>query len=210
MKTIRLQNKVITTIATVLILAMVSCRENRDNGIMIQLPYDTMREGDFVLRRGRSMTSNLVIMRDKHSYSHIGMLQKSDSGWCVIHAVNDEYDFKGDFDRVKIEKIERFFSYERASAGAIVHSFVGDSIAEKISQKALQHVKDSTRFDNSFITDENSELYCTELIYVLYKEHGIDITEGRRTKAGLFGLPEKIIFPSDIVENKKLNIYFDF
>ena len=202
--------KGIIAITCMLLLTVFACSNGTGTGNCPELPYELMREGDLVFRRGRSLTSNMVVMKDKHSYSHIGLLHKSDSGWCIIHSVNDEYDFEGDFDRVKIDRVEKFFSASRASAGAIAHSFVDDSIAGKISQMALEHVKDSTRFDSSFITDENSELYCTELIYELYKEFGIDITEGRRTKAGLFSFPDEIIFPSDIVENYKLEIYFVF
>lgn len=174
----------------------------------IELPYSQLREGDLVFRRGRNMTSNIIVAKDSYSYSHIGMLHRSDSGWCVIHAVNDEPDFKGDFDRVKIDSIETFFAYERSSAGAIAHSFIDDSTAAAMSRKALQYVKDSVRFDAEFRLDDQTELYCTELIHILYQSAGNDITEGRRTAAGIFGFPDKIIFPSDILSNKKLQIYF--
>jgi hypothetical protein len=189
-------------------LAITAC--NGDGGIRPEesLPYDSLREGDLVFRRGRNMTSNIIVAKDSYSYSHIGMLHRSDSGWCVIHAVNDEPDFKGDFDRVKIDRVETFFAYERSSAGAIAHSFIDDSTAVAMSRKALQYVKDSVRFDAEFRLDDQTELYCTELIHILYKSAGNDITEGRRTAAGIFGFPDKIIFPSDILSNKKLQIYF--
>lgn len=190
-----------------LLLALTSsCTTGIGN---IELPYDQLREGDLVFRRGRNMTSNIIIAKDNYNYSHIGMLHKQEEGsWHVIHAVNEEYDFEGDFDRVKIDPIERFFSGERASAGAIAHSFIDDSTANAMSNQAIQYVKDSIRFDDSFNLDDSSELYCTELIYKLYKKINTDITEGRRTKAGIFGFPDEIIFPSDILKNKKLNIYF--
>lgn len=193
---------------TLILLAIAAC--SGECGILPEesLPYDSLREGDLVFRRGRNMTSNIVVAKDSYSYSHIGLVHKSDSGWHVIHAVNDEYDFNGDFDRVKMERIEKFFAPERASAGAIAHSFICDSIAHKITIQALKHVKDSTRFDNDFILEDTNELYCTELIHYLYKSVGVDITEGRRTPTGLFGFPDEVIFPSDILCNKKLHIYF--
>ena len=176
----------------------------------MELPYDQLCEGDLVFRRGRNMTSNFIVAKDSYNYSHIGLLHKSDSGWCVIHAVNDEPDFKGDFDRVKIDRIETFFSVERASAGAIAHSFIDDSTAAAISQAALQHVMDSVRFDDDFRLEDNSKVYCTEFIHILYKGAGIDVTEGRRTPTGVLGFPDEIIFPSDVLKNKKLEIFFDY
>lgn len=193
---------------TFILLAIASCSNER--GILPEesLPYDSLREGDLVFRRGRNMTSNIIIAKDSYNYSHIGILHKSDSGWCVIHAVNDEHDFNGDFDRVKIDRIETFFSQNRASAGAIAHNFVSDSIANYMTSLALQHVIDSTRFDSEFILNDNSALYCTEFIHILHKAIGTDITEGRRTPVGLVGFPNEIIFPSDVLKNKNLHIYF--
>lgn len=173
-----------------------------------EIPYSQLREGDLVFRRGRNITSNIIVSKDSYSYSHIGMLLLHDSCWHVVHSVNDEHDFAGDFDRVKLEPVEKFFSDERASAGAIAHTFVDDSAANLMIAQAMQYVKDSTRFDADFNLDNSNELYCTEFIHTLYRTIDIDITEGRRTKAGIFNFPDEIIFPSDILKNKKLEIYF--
>ena len=168
-----------------------------------------LEEGDLLFRRGTGFVGHVVTMADTEGrYSHVGIVVCKDSVPYIVHAVPHEHDFEGDFDRVKIAPIERFFSGERASAGAIAHSFIDDSTANAMSNQAIQYVKDSIRFDDSFNLDDSNELYCTELIYKLYKKINTDITEGRRTKAGIFGFPDEIIFPSDILKNKKLNIYF--
>lgn len=188
-----------------------ACGGSRGDALRVELPYDDLREGDLVFRRGRNMTSNMIVAKDERAYSHIGVLHQGNDGkWYVIHAVNDEYDFEGDFDRVKMDDIERFFSAERASAGVIVHTFVADGAVSEISARALQYVRDSVRFDSDFVLADEQELYCTELIHVLYGSVGVDVTEGRRTTVGVFGFPDEIIFPSDILNNKKLQIYFAF
>lgn len=188
-----------------------ACSPAVPEGETAQIPYDSLRNGDIVFRRGCSYTSYIVLANDdNHDYSHIGIVQKSDSGWCVIHSVNDEPDHPTDFDRVKIEKIERFFSPSRATKGEIMHSWLNDSVASIISQQAIQLLKDSVRFDASFNTEEHSELYCTEFIYFLYKNIGEDITEGRRTPVGILCFPSEMIFPSDIYKNKRLKSFCKF
>lgn len=194
-----------------LFIMLLACAPTAPQRGVPQMPYDSLRNGDIVFRRGCSYTSYIVLAgQESHSYSHIGMVQQTDSGWCVIHSVNDEPDHPADFDRVKIDKIEDFFSPTRATMGEIMHSWLNDSLANIVSQQALQLLNDSVRFDASFNTNDHSELYCTEFIYFLYKNIGEDITEGRRTPVGIFCFPDEIIFPCDIHENKKLKSFCKF
>ncbi len=200
-----------TICCTLLTTLLLACTRHMTENGTATIPYDSLRNGDLVFRRGCSYTSYIVLAgQERCFYSHIGLVQHTDSGWCVIHAVNDEPDRPTDFDRVKIERIGRFFSPTRATHGEIMHSWVSDSIAAKISGQALQWIKDSVRFDASFNTDDPNELYCTELIHLLYKKIGEDITEGRRTPVGIMCFPDEIIFPGDIYENKKLKSYYKF
>ena len=198
-------------IYALLFLMLLACTPTARQREAAQIPYDSLRNGDIVFRRGCSYTSYIVLAgQENHNYSHIGMVQQTDSGWCVIHSVNDEPDHPADFDRVKIEKIERFFAPTRATNGEIMHTWLHEETIARMSQQALRLVKDSVRFDASFDTADNSRLYCTELIYFLYKNSGVDITEGRRTPVGILCFPDEIIFPCDIYENKKLKSYYKF
>ena len=198
-------------IYTLLPFLLLACAPTTPQRRVPQIPYDSLRTGDIVFRRGCSYTSHIVLAgQANHNYSHIGLVQHNDSGWCVIHSVNDEHDHPTDFDRVKIEKIERFFAPGRATNGEIMHTWLNDSTVAKMSQQAIQLVKDSVRFDASFNSDDHRKLYCTEFIYFLYKNAGEDITEGRRTPVGILCFPDEIIFPCDIYENKKLKSFYKF
>lgn len=189
---------------------MYSCSKNGENK-NAAIPYSKLCNGDIVFRRGISFSSNIILSKSNDClYSHIGIVYKKDTTWCVIHAVNDEPEFDGDFDRIKIDKIEDFFAPERASAGAIYHSWLEDSISKYITNNAFQMVQDSVHFDANFDLNDSKQMYCTEFIYYLYNTVGYDITEGRRTKVGVLCFPDEIIFPGDIQKNKKLRIYFEF
>ena len=198
-------------LCAVLVGVSLSCRPQVEGPGFADVPLDSVRNGDIVFRRGRSFSSSIVLSQDAGGrYSHIGIVCRRDTALYVIHAVNEEPDFKGDFDRVKIEPVESFFSPGRASAGAMYHSWVSDSLSALIIENAMELVRDSVRFDAGFDHNDCGELYCTELIYLLYRNVGIDITEGRRTPVKLFSFPDEIIFPNDIQMNNNLQKYFEF
>lgn len=204
-------HKTIGLYIALLLCILSSCAPQTTHEKQPIIPYDSLRNGDILFRQGCSYTSNIVISgQDNCAYSHVGLVHKSDSGWCVIHAVNDEHDTPTDFDRVKIEKIEKFLSPARAKKGEFMHSWVSDSLATVMSKAAIEWVNDSVRFDAAFDSEDHSRLYCTEFIYLLYKNIGEDITEGRRTRIGILCFPQEIIFPDDIYRNKKLKSYYKF
>ena len=97
--------------------SLVSCGGGQQLSAVV-LPLDSVRNGDIVFRRGCSFSSEMIMSHERdNKYTHIGIVCRNDSGCFVIHAVNEEYDFPGDFDRVKIDRIEAFFAPDRAKAG---------------------------------------------------------------------------------------------
>ena len=209
---IRFRNIALRILGCVAVLSsLVSCGGGGQQLSAVVLPLDSVRNGDIVFRRGCSFSSEMIMSHERdNKYTHIGIVYRNDSGCYVIHAVNEEHDFPGDFDRVKIDRIETFFAPDRARAGAICHSWLGDSVQDVMMSRAMELVRDSVRFDSDFDHDDNAELYCSELVYVLYLGAGIDITEGRRTPVGVMFLPDEIIFPDDILLNKNLQDFFVF
>ena len=99
------------------LLQLVSC----SNELHCIMPSDVgLRAGDLVFRRGGSLSSRAVVMADTDKgYSHIGMVVDSAGKAMIVHAVPYEPDFKGDFDRVKLETPQRFFLSDRAIVGEV-------------------------------------------------------------------------------------------
>lgn len=171
-----------------------------------------LQEGDIVFRKGNSLASQLVLKVDEESfYSHIGIVVSDNGAWKVVHAVPDEPDYKGDQDRVKMDDLNVFFSSERASAGAIMR-FESDSIeSKKIEERVKRIFQRNTLFDHYYNLDDTTKMYCTELIYFVFKEvSDIDITEGRRTIVSVPALKGSYILPSDIRKNPNLKMISSF
>ena len=158
---------------------------------------DEWREGDLVLRCGWGAESRLVVYQGHSPFSHIGILHfDSVSGqWNVIHAVpgEDEPEY------VKEEPVERFFAPERAKIGAWLRVNCTDSVAKVATHYALRNVNEKILFDNEYLLEDSTQLYCTELVWRAFLTQGIDITSGRRHEVPtIFCKEGEAIFPNDI------------
>jgi hypothetical protein len=137
-------------------------------------------------------------------YSHIGIIVKHNDSLKVVHAVPGEPDFKGDFDRVKLEPIGAFFSPSRALRGEIMRIPLADSMRNIINNIALEKVHQKIKFDHDYNVNDTTKLYCTELIQLLFSHIDIDLAGNRSTIINIPGASGNYIMPSDIYRNEKL------
>lgn len=155
------------------------------------------REGDISLRCGWGMESRAVTARGQSTYSHAGLLHH-DSGsncWQVIHAVPGE----DDPEYVKAEAVAVFYGPDRARTGAWLRIDCDDSTAYRATQYALWKAEQKVLFDNDYLLEDTTMLYCTELVWRSYQTAGIDISDGNRHDVSRFFCTEgECIFPDDI------------
>lgn len=194
------------------IILLTACNEKESMPRNAKLLSEVMlQEGDIVFRRGSGMASRIVLTADtKGVYSHIGIIVKKRNEWKVIHAVPGEPDFKGDPDRVKLESLPQFFETEKAKRGALMR-VKGDTARNKrAARRAIHFFETNTLFDHSYNCNDTTEMYCTELIEYVYKQEGIDLSEGRTSRIRIPGLSGDYILPSDIQQSSYLDLIYDF
>lgn len=155
------------------------------------------RDGDIALRCGWGMESRAVTTKGHSTYSHSGLLHYNSQSWTweVIHAVpsedNPEY--------LKAEPLSVFYGKERAKCGAWLRVDCSDSIAHQAVEYALRKVNEKILFDNAYLLEDTTTLYCTELIWRSFLTVGIDVSGGNRHSAPrLICAEEECIFPSDL------------
>ena len=164
-----------------------------------------LKEGDIVFRRGQSIASMVVLAAEKEGgYSHIGIMVKDSAGWRVIHAVPGETDKENPTEIMKKETLSQFFAPDRAVAGAIFRLDTTETIAVMAAQKAQVLFERKLLFDHNYDLEDSTKMYCTELLFFVYKFAGVDITEGRRN--AFPALQNEFLLPSDILANPKLKI----
>jgi len=173
-----------------------SSGEIRDyNAILTEL-----KNGDLIFRKGRSLESFVVSLADNEvDFSHVGIVVLHNNDPFVIHAVPSESDNMEDF--IKLERVETFLSFEKASAFAVYRPEFKIEIRNQASEIALQFYESKYTFDYAYDMKTESELYCTELIFKAFREAGVELS-GIHLSMVDFGFVQKqIILPAAFLKN---------
>ena len=187
----------------VLLVTLFSC-SNSQKG-RPNIPVETLKQGDVAFRRGEGVISNIVLYNDADGmYSHVGLIVKHNDSLKVVHSVPGEHDDENDFDRVKIEPIEDFYSVERAERGEILRISMSDMQRENIAKLALEKAEQKVKFDHDYNLNDTTTLYCTEFVQLMFKNVGIDLAESRISDIIFPGMSGNYIMPSDLYKNKNL------
>ena len=169
----------------------------------------TMKDGDLVFRKGRSIESRVVLITDRaSSYSHVGVIYMLNEIPYVIHTVPDES--KNDIDYVKMEKLSVFFSSEKASRGSVFRLKEPYKNSAKLAAlTAKSYFDDKIVFDDAFDLKSENKLYCTELVWKAYQKVGINLIQGKFDKLFLPFVKDFVILPSSLLNSFYLEeIYY--
>lgn len=179
-------------------VALSACSGKQGHVEVIDLSDSTeWRDGDIALRCGWGMESRAVTANGRSAYSHVGLIHYDSINrmWEIIHAVPGE----DDPEYLKAEPLSAFYSKERARSGAWLRVDCSDSIAKQAVEYALRKVNEKVLFDNDYLLEDTTKLYCTELIWRSFLTVGIDVSSGNRHSAPrLVCAEEECIFPNDL------------
>ena len=202
----RAKHFILTVLCSVILLGC------KDKPVTPVLPFDKMREGDLAFRCGEGVFSRAVTaVEEEGAYSHVGVLVRDDGEWKVVHAVPGEKESARDYDRVKEERLEQFFAPARARKGCLVHvDGLTQDQAEEMGRAALLFARDSVRFDSQYNLQDSSRVYCTELVWLLFRRSGIDLSEGRRRYIKALGVQADCILPEHLYAYRGNELYFSF
>ena len=183
-------------------VALSACSGKQGHVEVIDLSDSTeWRDGDIALRCGWGMESRAVTANGRSAYSHVGLIHYDSINriWEIIHAVPGE----DDPEYLKAEPLSVFYHKERAKCGAWLRVDCSDSIARQAVQYAQRKVNEHILFDNDYLLEDTTRLYCTELVWHSFLISGIDATGGNRHSVPQFiCAEEECIFPSDLEKSK--------
>lgn len=192
------------------LLGMLSCREERSVKERT-LPVEQFADGDLAFRRGIGVMSRVVLVADGGGiYSHVGIVKWVGGVCCVVHAVPGEPEYKGDLDRVKVEPLTRFFASDRAARGEVMRMEVDSLVAARAAVQALQIARRGALFDHAYDLADTTAWYCTELVDWVYRQAGVDLSEGRLSRVSVPGVGGVYLLPSDLSCNRRLHSVYHF
>lgn len=203
--------KSLLSLSLFFLLAISGCINKEEATSAVHFPYDLLRDGDVVFRRGTGIVSRAVVMANKQGhYSHIGIVVKEKGKWMIVHAVPGEPDFEGDPDRVKMDDVSRFFSSEYAKSGALMRVSADSTLCHQAARHAVKLYEANVLFDHEYNLNDSSRMYCTELIDYVYKQQHVDLSEGRISSVRIPGLSGDYLLPSDIQQSSLLCMIYNF
>jgi hypothetical protein len=193
---------------TLLALIQIGC--HRSNQVFIS--HEMLSEGDLVFRRGSSVKSQAVLYADKSGkYSHIGIVVKEGEEFMVVHVTPGERASEETVDKIKMESLEDFFACDKAKKGAILRFTDLPECSQQASQHAKAFFEKEILFDHDYDLNDTTKMYCSELVWRSYLKAGRDVSEQRRsevTRLPVFS--GTYVFPSDIYQNERLTIIYEF
>lgn len=141
--------------------------------------HGRLHNGDLLFRRGNEAVSEVVLGLDPGSeYSHVGIVVFEGNQPMVVHAAPAEDRHERSI--VKVEPVTRFLAFDRSSGMVVyrlkkAHLISTEAIMQLAAREALRLAKADTPFDSAFDLNTTDQLYCTELVWYVYRKVGIDL-----------------------------------
>lgn len=168
----------------------------------LNLDVSLLKNGDLILRKGRSVESYAVYSADKEAeFTHIGMIVYENKIPFVIHAVPHKNK------TLKKESVQDFLKPKNASKFAIYRSSFSSEVLRNVTSEVKKFYNNKIVFDNNYNLETDNEMYCTELILKAFKNNNIQLNLKIKELGYLVG-KHLILFPSEFTKLpfKKVNI----
>jgi len=180
-------------------------RSDMFKGTCLHIDEDKLQDGDLIFRRGVSLASHFVLSVDSTSvFSHVGIVRVRDGHAHVIHILPEED--RSEKDEVRMDPVGIFLSPDNAS-GYAVYRMSGNrrEIPERAADMALTLLKSRVQYDYDLDCTTRKKMYCTELVWSVYRMSGIDLIDGRLEKAGFPFYNGEYIMISSLLKSRWLD-----
>jgi len=138
--------------------------------------YDLIQEGDIILRHGYGMVSDAIVekLREEYNISHCAIISSENNKLKVIHSVSQSV---SDFDGMQSQPLKPFIHQSKMNSVMVVRfKWPEDDAGQRISGRAKHYLDQKIKFDHKFDIYDDSEFYCSELIWrIILEEFGVNI-----------------------------------
>ena len=181
--------------AVSILLSIANFVINGNDNIDYKIDTSKLKNGDLVLRCGRSAESYAVYLADHNSeFTHIGIIAIQNNTAYVIHAVPHKRK------TVKKEKLSTFLNKKNASQFAVYRSNYPTLILQNVVDAAEEFYVQKIEFDSSYNLNNSSKLYCTELVLKAFEKGGLYLNLQTK-KVDILINSYQILFPSEFTKN---------
>lgn len=130
-----------------------------------------IQEGDFILRRGFGFFSDYISKELNDSIidvTHAGIITKKNDSLFVIHSLSSDVT---DIDGMQIQPLKTFLKYSYPQKIIITRLKNADAkTGIQITSLAKNYLEKKIPFDHKGNFDDDSELFCTEMIWKILEK----------------------------------------
>ena len=131
--------------------------------------YQDLTPGDIIIRKGNGPLSAHIMVNTKEEYSHCGIIVKEGDEWKVIHTIGGTSSEDAQ-DGVQLIDLDEFVKHGADSMLFICRPVFADSLDTKIPERAYYYLGLKVPFDHGFSLFTPEKLYCSELLFYIFKE----------------------------------------
>lgn len=129
----------------------------------------TLQSGDLIFRDGKNFISKSLrqFNRKDSRFSHAGIIHIQEGNAYVFHCIGGE----GNADnKMRKEKLPDFCSSDEINTFAIYRPELKPEQVRATDSIAQEYFNKGIEFDTQFSLETSDKMYCTEMIYNIYKE----------------------------------------
>ncbi|MGV6861955.1 MAG: YiiX/YebB-like N1pC/P60 family cysteine hydrolase [Putridiphycobacter sp.] len=128
-----------------------------------------LQDGDIILRKGEGPLSAHLMINTKEEYTHCGIIFNDNGKWKAIHSIGAEIS-NDEVDGVQTIDLDKFVSHAADSTLFICRPVFTENAGEKVINRAQDYLAESKPFDHRFSLLSTDKLYCSELLYHIFKD----------------------------------------
>lgn len=171
---------------------------------------DSAKNGDLVFRSGNTWLSNMAEQVDPDvTYTHVGVITLDRGEVKVVHAsIDGESLVETLGNRVVEEPLDDFLQKGNATHAAIYRlrepsAQLAQHTADNAAAIAKTYAVKSVPFDSGFDLLTADKVYCTELIWRVYLDAGVDLTD-QGLESFSFPFSGQYLTPDSLAKSEKL------
>lgn len=137
-----------------------------------EIDTDKIEDFDLILSQGQSVQSKLVglLNLSMDDYSHIGILIKENNKVFVLHSTPDGTKMNG----IRFDDLQTFIDLSDVSGYKVLrYQNISTALSQKLRIEFSRYKSIQAPFDYDFDNFDNKKIYCSELVWLIFKNSGL-------------------------------------
>ena len=167
---IRTKSKIIGFLFIILVLIYFIGK--KEKVVAVEVDMDKIEDFDIILSKGQSLQSKLVslVKFSMNDYSHIGIMIKGNDKVFVLHSTPDGTKTNG----IRYDDLQTFFNLSDVSDYTVLrYQDISFDYRQNLRREFSRYKTIHAPFDFDFNNFENGRIYCSELVWLTFKNAGL-------------------------------------